>query len=909
MDEPQTNRATSHFLSAVVRRLHALMHGVADVLPLGQGQPPRSGDTSAGNQTLLAGFDRYSRAYFQRWLVLGALIGIVSGVGAIAFASAIAFCTNVLLSGIAGFTPPVPAGEGTTAITAIGRRWLIPVVTTLGGLLTGLIVYTLAPEAEGHGTDAAIEAFHEKGGHIRSRIPLVKLVASAITIGSGGSAGREGPTAQISAGFGSWLGDLLHLDEHDRRIAVAAGIGSGIGAIFKAPFGGAVLSAEVLYKRDFEVDALFPSFIASAVGFAIYGAWAGWTPVFGPGADYQFTRVSSLLGYLILGVCAGLTGILYPKVLYGVRDLFRRIHIPNHVKPAIAGLLVGLIGLLFPQALGMGYGYVQFSINSDFVHITAWVMAIMVFVKIVTTSLTIGSGGSGGVFGPGMVIGGFLGGALWAGMHAVAPWLVTGTNAGAFAVVGMGALFGGVAKAPLAVILMVAEMTGEYALITPAMLATMVAYLITGEISIYENQVQTRLDSPAHRNDYALPLLQSLTVREAMISGITGALATATPDTPVDVLSKLFRERHVASIPIIDQGRLVGLVTATDLARVEPATAEVSRARQVMSRLVIRAFPDESLYQAWLRMSRRGLRQLAVVDREDPERLLGMVTASTIAQVLRPSVRTMVRAGDGGGEPQVAAAPLAARQLAEGIAQRVAVESADGLSAEERATSTHATTGATQVGDDEEDEDEALHNIDKPDRGVRRPAAAGTAHGEAQGKLAGSGERPNVQHGDGQSTQAPPNQPADPLLLMHVADAMMKTPPLVSETQPLTAARQLLQESGTALLVVNDQQQLVGIVTRSDLRGLADRDSGQELSVGTVAVRNLVTAQPGETLRVAVRRMNRLGLRQLPVVRRGDQTTQPLGLLRRSDILAAYEEALGINSASPENSIGAQATT
>src|SRR5690348_16914853 len=183
----------------------------------------------------LAAFQRYNRAYFRRWLVIGALIGVVAGVGAILFAAAIAFGTNLLLGQIAGFYPPQPAGEA-TALSSLNpaapvRPWLIPLVTTLGGLLTGLIVFTFAPEAEGHGTDAAIQAFHEKGGRIRTRIPLVKLVASAITIGSGGSAGREGPTAQISAGFGSWLGNVLHLDEHDRRIAMAAGIGSGIGAI------------------------------------------------------------------------------------------------------------------------------------------------------------------------------------------------------------------------------------------------------------------------------------------------------------------------------------------------------------------------------------------------------------------------------------------------------------------------------------------------------------------------------------------------------------------------------------------------------------------------------------------------------------------------------------------------------
>jgi CIC family chloride channel protein len=616
------------------RVIRHVTHG----LPVVPQRAVQLSSNSYQSRDALLAFNRYGRAYFQRWLLIGALIGAVAGIGAIIFASVITLCTHLFLGGIAGFSPPAPAGEGASRLVPIARPWLLPLVTSLGGLLTGLIVFTLAPEAEGHGTDAAIEAFHKKGGRIRSQIPLVKLVASAITIGSGGSggsAGREGPTAQISAGFGSWLGDLLHLDDHDRRIAVAAGIGSGIGAIFKAPFGGALLSAEILYKRDFEADALFPSFIASVIGFAIYGAWAGWTPIFGPGAHYEFDHVSSLLGYLVLGLCAGLVGLLYPKTLYSVRDLFQRIPVPKHLKPAIGGLLVGLIGLIVPQALGMGYGYAQFSINGGFVHIAAWLMAALVFVKILTTSLTIGSGGSGGVFGPGMVIGGFLGGAVWAALHAIAPGLVAGTNAGAFAVVGMGAFFGGIAKAPLAVILMVAEMTGEYALIAPAMLATMIAYLVTGDTSIYEGQVPTRLDSPAHKNDYALPLLQSLTVRDAMTAGAAGALATAAPDASVADLSELFRERHVASIPILDAGRLVGMVTPTDLARLAPTTAGLSDARQVMSRAVVRAFPDESLYQAWLCMSRRGLRQLPIVDRADPGRLLGMVTAGTIGQVLR----------------------------------------------------------------------------------------------------------------------------------------------------------------------------------------------------------------------------------------------------------------------------------
>lgn len=594
----------------------------------------RSGVLQDPDTAPLARWNTAGRAYFQRWLFIGAAIGVVAGIGAIVFFWAIAACTHFFLGLGAGYFPPGPAGEGPSVLRPIARPWLIPVITTLGGLLCGLIVYFLAPEAEGHGTDAAIEAFHEHGGKIRARIPPIKLLASAITIGSGGSAGREGPTAQIAAGFGSWLGELLHLDEHDRRIAMAAGVGAGIGAIFKAPFGGALLSGEILYKRDFEADALFPAFIASVVGFSIYGAWAGWIPVFGRGGQYSFTDPISLLGFLVLGLVCGGVGLLYPRTLYGVRDLFRWLRLPYWLKPALGGLCVGLIGLILPQALGMGYGFVQFGIDGNYVVLSAWLMLALVFVKILATSLTIGSGGSGGVFGPGMVIGGFLGSALWAGLHALAPWMLGNTPPGAFAVVGMGAYFGGIAKAPLAVILMVAEMTGEYSLIVPAMLATMLAYLVTGETSIYESQVPTRLDSPAHKLDYALPLLQSLTVRQVMGRG----RATAAPDASAAALSVLLREHHVASVPIVAQDRLVGLVTARDLLRVPDGRAEHVLAQEIMSPRVVRAYTDESLYKAWLRMARRGLRQLAVVDRDDPAQLLGVVTLSGIGRLLRQPI-------------------------------------------------------------------------------------------------------------------------------------------------------------------------------------------------------------------------------------------------------------------------------
>ena len=229
--------------------------------------------------------------YLLKWLLISTLIGLVAGVGAIAFYTAINFTTHLLLGQVVGYLPPEPGGEGgarAMPFWSAARPWLLPLVTTAGGLLAGIIVFSFAPEAEGHGTDAAIGAFHE-GQAIRARIPLVKLVASAITIGTGGSAGREGPSAQISAGFGSVLAKLLHLDTQDSRIALATGIGAGIGAIFRAPLGGAILAAEILYKNDLEVEAIIPALIASIVGYSVFGAWSGWNPIFATSGNLAFT--------------------------------------------------------------------------------------------------------------------------------------------------------------------------------------------------------------------------------------------------------------------------------------------------------------------------------------------------------------------------------------------------------------------------------------------------------------------------------------------------------------------------------------------------------------------------------------------------------------------------------------------
>src|SRR5215471_1331697 len=241
-----------------------------------------------------------------RLLFYSALIGVVGGLGAQLFVWILNIAERLLLVGIAGYRPPEPGTLNPDAAAGPFGLWLIPLTTTLGGLLSGLLVYTFAPEAEGHGTDAAVEAFHFKGGKVRPIVPLIKVFSSAITIGSGGAAGREGPTAQISVGVGSMLADIVRLPDDDRRVLVLAGMAAGLAAIFRSPLGMAIFSVEILYSgMAFETEALIYTVVAAVVAYAVNGLFVGWSPIFLFPQAAQFNRPAELLGYAALGILAG----------------------------------------------------------------------------------------------------------------------------------------------------------------------------------------------------------------------------------------------------------------------------------------------------------------------------------------------------------------------------------------------------------------------------------------------------------------------------------------------------------------------------------------------------------------------------------------------------------------------------
>ncbi len=446
------------------------------------------------------------------------LMGVVGGFAALLFAWMLRMCDRLFLVMGAGYQHPVLPSEGGPLHQVIGPHglWLVIPMIVIGGLISGFLVYTWAPEAEGHGTDTAVKSYHRSGGFIRARVAPLKMVASAITIGSGGSAGREGPTALIGAGFGAVYATLRHRTDEERRLLVIIGMGAALSAIFRSPIGTALFAIEVLYgSLEFEGSALLYSLIASIVAYAIEGTFVGWKPLFQVPPSVHAPAPPQYIWYSVLGLASGLIATLLPVAFYKLRDAFRALPISDKLKPAIGALGVGLLALEFPQILGGGYGWIQEAING---HLVLRILIILVFVKMLAFALTVSSGGSGGVFAPNLYVGAMLGGAVALIFHQPSA---------DFAVVGMAAVFGGAARVPIATLVMVLEMTGGYRLLGAAALAVLISYLVQTNLcsylnlkyrSMYEAQVPHREDSPAHYAEYlrvGLNLLGKRKVRES----------------------------------------------------------------------------------------------------------------------------------------------------------------------------------------------------------------------------------------------------------------------------------------------------------------------------------------------------------------------------------------------------------
>lgn len=508
------------------------------------------------------------------------------------------------------------------ALGFLGRYSVVP-IPALGGLLFGPMIYYLAREAKGHGVPEVMEAVALRGGRIRPIVAVVKALASSLCIGTGGSVGREGPIVQIGSALGSTLGQVMRLSDERIRNLVACGAAAGIAATFNAPIAGVFFALEVIlgeFSVGYFSSVVLSSVMASVIGRIFFGDFPAFPiPPYAPAAPVE------LVLYAVLGLLAALVGILFVRALYGLEDLFDAWKFPEMFKPIAGGLLVGLVGVFFPQVFGVGYETIEEALHTRL----PWTLMLsLVFVKILATSLTLGSGGSGGVFAPSLFIGSMLGGAYGLLVH---QWLPGGTAApGAYALVGMAAVFSAAARAPITAIIILFEMTRDYRIILPLMLATVVSTVVASLIdreSIYTWKLKRRgIDLRAGKD---VNLMRAIKVEEAMTP--LSRLVTVTPDMPLSDLARLFEATHHHGFAVVDsRGELYGVVTLADLERAVNAGRLDGKVGDICTTNVRVVFPDETLEDALRHFGVLDVGRIPVVSRSNPKRLVGLLRRGDI---------------------------------------------------------------------------------------------------------------------------------------------------------------------------------------------------------------------------------------------------------------------------------------
>lgn len=585
--------------------------------------------------------------YAWRWFLIASVIGAIAGLGAIAFDLAINLVTTLVLENFAATSVPRTIGDRPNPFGSIehigGHKALLPVVLAAGGLVGGFLVAKLAPETGGGGNDSVIASYHYEAGQMRWRVPFVKLIASAITLGTGGSAGREGPAAQLSAGFGSIVGELLNLNTSERRRCVLIGMGAGIGAIFRAPLGGAILATEMLYREDIESDALIPALVASIAGYTVFSAYGSFEPLFGDQTDVLFDDPAQLAHFAVLGVLAGLVGLLFIRVYQKSELLFQRLPVGLPARAAGAGFAVGLIGLFAPQTLETGYGWVQRAIDGQFDEVALWLLLLLPFIKILATSLTIGSGTSGGLFGPAVFVGAMLGAGYWRLFDDWLPWMPE--DPASMTIIAMIAYVGAVAHVPLAAMLMVAEMTHNLSLMAPAMIAIAIASAIVGSESLFRSQLPARSDSPVHRHRFAFPLLSTLIAGEASQRPVV----VLRPGQTVEEAEDLLHLNGLTGAPVLgEDDELLGILSSRVIAQQPEDERANMRVEDLMVQPRTRFGRNATLDQVFDSMAAENLGWLPIVEPLGAGRLklLGILTVGSVLAAYRRALQRNVRRAD-----------------------------------------------------------------------------------------------------------------------------------------------------------------------------------------------------------------------------------------------------------------------
>jgi CIC family chloride channel protein len=554
-------------------------------------------------------------------LILAVIVGVVAGLGAVAFRWLITHFQSFFFD------------RGGQLLSFLGDYYVI-IVPAVGGLFVGLLVYYFAREAKGHGVPEVMEAVALKGGHIRPRVSVVKALASSICIGSGGSAGREGPIVQIGASFGSAIGQWLKLPDEMVKVLVACGAAGGISATFNAPIAGIFFALEIILGRV--VTRRFAYVVVSAVvADFLAQAFLGNVRAF-PIPAFSIVSPWEFLFYIMLGVLAGLAAVAFTYVLYRFESLFDSFKLPEYLKPALGGLAVGAIGLYNSNLFGVGYGGISLALSGEIVLGTLLLLFVL---KIMATSLTLGSGGSGGVFAPSLFIGATLGMAVGTFLGSVFPSITA--PAGAYGVAGMAAVFAGAARAPFSAILIIFEMTGDYAIMLPLMISVVISTLLSRTLkreTIYTLKLLRR--GVDIEQEEVSDVMRTITVKEAMTREFPSVPATMRVS---QLLSQFHKTGH-HGFPVVDKnGYLVGIVTQTDVERHLGTSSGENRQTvgDIAARSPFVAYPDQTLDRV-LASAEEEYGRIPVVSRENKRQLLGVLRRHDIIRAYRRKSRKLI---------------------------------------------------------------------------------------------------------------------------------------------------------------------------------------------------------------------------------------------------------------------------
>ena len=560
-----------------------------------------------------------------RGVTLIILVGLASGLGAVLFRWLLLEFHTLFFDG------------GETAFGFLGKYYVI-ILPALGGLVVGLLIRFLAREAKGHGVPEVMLAVATQKGRIRPRVAAVKSLASAICIGSGGSAGREGPIVQIGSSIGSAVGQWFRLPEDWVRLLVACGAAGGIAATFNAPIAGIFFGLELILRRFTVRNFLFVG-LSAIIAAAIATVFLGQSPTFTRIPPYIWSSGWELPLYILLGIAAAVVALGFVKALYKCEDIFEAWRFPEYIKPAVGGLAVGLIGLYYPQLFGVGYDGVESAILGEF---AIGLLVALCVLKIVATSFTLGSGGSGGVFAPSLFIGAMLGEVFGRGANALFPSIAT--EPGAFGLVGMGAVFAATAHAPITAILIIFEMTRDYTIILPLMLAVVISTYVARRMSRESIYTLKVLRKGGRIIEGEMDPLQSITVGEIM----THDFPTVSTEMPVTKLVRMLERTGHHGFPVVGKdGSLYGCVTLSDVEEGLKRNIPHQKVGDIATSNPVTAYPDQSVRDIMLRLGTMDVGRIPVVSRADPSQMLGVLRRHDIIRAYNKAVADARKRGPG----------------------------------------------------------------------------------------------------------------------------------------------------------------------------------------------------------------------------------------------------------------------